>query len=334
MSLPPLRIATRGSALALWQAEYTRRALLAQRPEQPVELVVLKTQGDKILDRPLYAVGGKGLFTKEIEEALIDGRADVAVHSLKDLPSDADMHAALHVAAVPPREDASDSLVLPAFLLPQHAGRSASEIVRSLSPEARVGTSSLRRACQLLALNPDLQIAALRGNVDTRLRHVDVTADKWSQDESFRMDAVVLASAGLLRLGHGARITARFTPHEMIPACGQGALALQCRRDDDATTARLERLADRPSALAVAAERAYNAALGGSCHAPLAAHAQLTSPDAMHIAGFVGSREARGTLREELRGAVHDLASARELGRRLADALLARGAAELLKAPS
>lgn len=330
MSVSPLRIATRGSALALWQAEYTRRALLAQRPEQPVELLVLKTQGDKILDRPLFAVGGKGLFTKEIEEALLDGRADIAVHSLKDLPSDADMHAALHVAAVPPREDPSDALVLPESLRAQHAGRGAGEILRQLAGGAWIGTSSLRRSCQLLTLNPGLQISPLRGNVDTRLRRVEAAPATETADPGGRLDAVVLASAGLLRLGHGGRITARFTPDEMIPACGQGALALQCRRDDGETTARLGRLADRPATLAVAAERAYNAALGGSCHAPLAAHAQLSGDDVMQIVGFVGNREAKGTLRGEVRGQVRDVTAARDLGRQLADALLARGAAALL----
>ena len=333
MSLPPLRIATRGSALALWQAEYTRSALLAQRPEQAVELVVLKTQGDKILDRPLYAVGGKGLFTKEIEAALLDGRADVAVHSLKDLPSDADMHEALHVAAIPPREDPSDALVLPRFLLAEHSGRSAREILRHLPPEARVGTSSLRRACQLLAMNPGLHISPLRGNVDTRLRHVEVEPEVWAQDASRRMDAVVLATAGLSRLGHAARITVRFTPDEMIPACGQGALALQCRRDDAETTARLQRLASRPAAWAVAAERAFNAALGGSCHTPLAAHAQLRTDAELHIVGFVASRETHQALRAERVGSVVDEASARDLGRRLADELLAQGAAALLGGP-
>jgi hydroxymethylbilane synthase len=338
MSIPPLRIATRGSALALWQAEYTRRALLAQRPEQPVELLVLKTQGDKILDRPLYAVGGKGLFTKEIEEALLDGRADVAVHSLKDLPSEADMHTALHVAAIPPREEASDALVLPAALSPQSAKLSAGQILRQLPPAARVGTSSLRRACQLQLLRPGLQISPLRGNVDTRLRRVDGSASAGSasagSDDSARLDAVVLASAGLLRLGYGGRISARFTPQEMLPACGQGALALQCRREDGETTARLARLADRAASLAVAAERAFNAALGGSCHTPLSAFAELSPEDQLHIAGFVGSLQAGRSLRAEVAGTVHDGTQARALGQRLADQLLAQGAAELLQPPS
>ncbi len=333
MSIPPLRIATRGSALALWQAEYTRRALLAQRPEQPVELLVLKTQGDKILDRPLYAVGGKGLFTKEIEEALLDGRADVAVHSLKDLPSEADMHTALHVAAIPPREEASDALVLPAALSPQSAELSAGQILRQLPPAARVGTSSLRRACQLQLLRPGLQISPLRGNVDTRLRRVDGSASAGA-DDSAGLDAVVLASAGLLRLGYGGRISARFTPQEMLPACGQGALALQCRREDGETTARLARLADRAASLAVAAERAFNAALGGSCHTPLSAFAELSPEDQLHIAGFVGSLQAGRSLRAEVAGAVHDGTQARALGQRLADQLLAQGAAELLRSPS
>lgn len=332
MSAHTLRIATRGSALALWQAEYTRRCLKERDPGLQIDLVVLKTQGDKIVDRPLFAVGGKGLFTKEIEEALLDGRADIAVHSLKDLPGDSDMHTALHVAAIPPREDAVDALVLPAFLAADHAGQSARQILCGLGAGATIGTSSLRRACQILAIRPDLQIAPLRGNVDTRLRKVDVDREAWMQDASQRMHAVVLATAGLTRLGRADRITVRFTADELIPACGQGALALQCRRDDVATTDRLAALADRGATLSVAAERAFNTHLGGSCHTPLGAFARSgDGQNGLHILGFVGSADGSRLLRGERHTSVHTVEEARDLGRRLATDLLAQGAADLLQ---
>jgi hydroxymethylbilane synthase len=332
MSAHTVRIATRGSALALWQAEYTRRCLIEHDPSLQVELLVLKTQGDKILDRPLYAVGGKGLFTKEIEEALLDGRADVAVHSLKDLPSDSETLDALHVAAIPPREDPVDALVLPDFLAAEHAGKSAGEILRSLGASAQIGTSSLRRACQIRAINPALRIGALRGNVDTRLRKVDVPREVWQQDPSAHLHAVVLATAGLCRLGYGERITARFTLDELIPACGQGALALQCRTEDAKTTARLAQLADRATTLSVAAERAFNTRLGGSCHTPLGALARWQAESgALHIRGFVGSVDGAHLLHGERSGQVVTQAHAQALGRELAEVLLSQGAQALLQ---
>lgn len=338
MSTHTLRIATRGSALALWQAEYTRRCLQERDAGLQVELVVLKTQGDKILDRPLFAVGGKGLFTKEIEEALLDGRADIAVHSLKDLPGDADLHAALHVAAIPPREDPVDALLLPSFRAAEHVGKSARHILRSLPAGAKVGTSSLRRACQILALHPALQISPLRGNVDTRLRKVDYTREQWAQDPSAHLDAVVLATAGLCRLGYADRITVRFATDELIPACGQGALALQCRVDDVDTRARLARLADPVATRAVMAERAFNTHLGGSCHTPLGAFAQAIQPAdeadlRLHMVGFVGCSDGSRLLRGERQATVHSVEEARALGRLLAEDLLAQGAAALLQAP-
>ncbi|MBL9003782.1 MAG: hydroxymethylbilane synthase [Myxococcales bacterium] len=331
MSAHILRIATRGSALALWQAEHTRRCLQERDPGLQVELVVLKTQGDKILDRPLFAVGGKGLFTKEIEEALLDGRADVAVHSLKDLPGDSDLHDALHVAAIPLREDPADALVLPTFLATDHAGQSAREILCRLGTEARIGTSSLRRACQIRSINPALQIGSLRGNVDTRLRKVDIARDAWAQAGSERLDAVVLAAAGLRRLGRADRITVRFTSDELVPACGQGALALQCRKDDAQTTARLAQLADHASTLAVTAERAFNTHLGGSCHTPLGALSRVRDgDDLLHIQGFVGSVDGLHMLRGERQAQASTPEAARDLGRHLADDLLSQGAKALL----
>jgi hydroxymethylbilane synthase len=301
-----LRIATRGSALALWQANWTRDRLMADDPALTVELVVLKTRGDKIQDRPLAEVGGKGLFVKEIEEALLDGRAEVAVHSMKDLP--ADIPDGLMLGAIPEREDPRDALVV----APAHAARD----VASLPERARVGTSSLRRVCQLRARRPDLEIVALRGNVDTRVRKVDAG----------ELDAIVLACAGLNRLGYGARITAPLSVDESLPAIGQGALAIECRVDDAETRARLQRLDHRATALAVTAERAFLRRLAGDCKTPLAAHGVLAG-EQLTLRGLVGAPDGSELLRHQLVGAADDGES---LGRRLGDELVARGADRLL----
>jgi len=333
-----LCIATRGSKLALWQAEYIRAELLAGDPQLQVELLVLKTQGDRVLDRALSEIGGKGLFTKEIEDALLDGRAQIAVHSMKDLPAHGP--SGLVVAAVPLRADPRDALLLaPAF---QHllatpydgaspAGVSASALLAGLPAGARVGTSSLRRVCQLRRLRPDLTIVALRGNVDTRLRKL----------QAGELDAAVLAAAGLMRLGLGAHIAAGFSTHEMMPACGQGALAVQGRADDKMTLARLEKLADAATTLATTAERAFSLRLGGSCQTPLGAHAKLLAssgvePARLHLEGMVGSLDGRQLLRDDWEGPmaadkVAAVAAAEQLGTALAEKLLAQGAAELLR---
>lgn len=334
-----LVIATRGSQLALWQAEHVRSALLARDPDLTVRLLVLKTQGDKILDRALSEIGGKGLFTKEIEEALLERRADIAVHSMKDLPAEGP--AGLCIAAVPERADPRDALLLGpahrALLAPEGSpiapdGR-ATALIKALPPAARVGTSSLRRACQLLALRPDLTVLPLRGNVDTRLR-------KLQQGD---YDAVVLATAGLARLGLAEHIAARFEISELVPACAQGALALQCRADDAATIARLAALRDEATTAAVAAERAFNQRLGGSCHTPIGAHAILepagesagehAGPGAtasLRLVGMVGSSDGRTVLRGERRGVI---TAAAELGAALGEELLQRGAGELTRLP-
>jgi hydroxymethylbilane synthase len=318
-----VRIATRGSALALWQANWVRAQLAAAEPGLVVELVVLKTRGDKIVDRALSEVGGKGLFVKEIEEALLDGRAEIAVHSMKDLPSD--VPAELVIAAVPAREDARDALVV----APAHARvRGVEELPRG----ARVGTSSLRRVCQLKARRGDLEVVPLRGNVDTRL-------GKLAAGE---LDAAVLACAGLIRLGHAERIAARLSTAESVPAIGQGALAIECRGDDAKTRARLLPLDDRATALAVAAERAFLARLQGDCKTPLAAHATIDTGGGgssasstaesswrLHLDGLVGAPDGSAILRESLDGTATDGAS---LGRALAEKLLARGAERLLSA--
>jgi hydroxymethylbilane synthase len=301
-----LRIATRGSALALWQANWVRDRLLADDPALTVELVVLKTRGDKILDRALSEVGGKGLFVKEIEEALLDGRAEVAVHSMKDLP--AEIPVGLTLGAVPLREDARDALVV----APKHAARD----VASLPPGARVGTSSLRRVCQLRARRPDLDVVPLRGNVDTRLRKV----------EAGELDAIILACAGLKRLGHGARITAALSTADSLPAIGQGALAIECRVDDPETLRRLARLDDRTTRRAVVAERAFLKRLSGDCKTPLAAHA-IVDDGRLVVEGLVGAPDGSKLLRHRLEGSADD---GDAVGTALAEELLEQGADMLL----
>jgi len=301
-----LRIATRGSALALWQANHVRDRLVGDDGTLTVELVVLKTRGDKILDRALSEVGGKGLFVKEIEEALLDGRADVAVHSMKDLP--AEIPDELMLGAVPEREDARDALLVS----PQVSARD----VASLPRGARVGTSSLRRMAQLKARRPDLDVVPLRGNVDTRLKKV----------QAGELDAIVLACAGLKRLGHGDTITATLSLEESLPAIGQGALAIECRKDDAATRARLAKLHHSATALAVSAERGFLARLAGDCKTPLAAHAVLDGTE-LRIDGFVGAPDGSELLRGAKMGPA---ASGEELGRALAEELLQRGAQRLI----
>src|SRR6185437_13579845 len=243
-----LVIATRESRLAMWQAEHVQ-ALLAARFGASVSLLAMTTRGDRILDRPLADVGGKGLFIKELETALEDRRADLAVHSLKDVPMDLPEGFAL--AAVLEREDPRDALV---------SNRFAS--LAALPQGAVVGTSSLRRVVQLLALRPDLRVESLRGNLDTRLRKLD--------EDGY--DAIILAAAGLVRLGLAARIRVRLDPAEMLPCAGQGALGIETRADRGELNGRLAQLADLPTHLAVAAERAVSRALGGNCSMPLAAY--------------------------------------------------------------
>ena len=245
----PTLIATRESRLALWQAEHVR-ALLTQRFGLTVDLLGKTTRGDQILDRTLSNVGGKGLFVKELETALEEGRAQLAVHSLKDVPMD--LPEGFELAAVLEREDPRDAFVSPKFAT-----------LAELPQGATVGTSSLRRVVQLLALRPDLDVQPLRGNLDTRLRKLDEGG----------YHAIVLAAAGLKRLGLAARIASMFEPEAMLPCAGQGALGIEVRTDAHALRAQLAQLTHRPTWLAVEAERAVSRALGGSCSMPLAAHA-------------------------------------------------------------
>jgi hydroxymethylbilane synthase len=308
--LPPRRltIATRESALALWQAEHVRSRLTSRYRGTSVELLGVTTQGDRIVDRPLAAIGGKGLFIKELENALRDGRADIAVHSLKDVPMD--LPDGFVLAAISAREDPRD-----AFVSVRYAALS------SLPADSVVGTSSLRREAQLRERHPGLRIDPLRGNVQTRLAKLD----------EGRYDAVVLAAAGLKRLGLGTRIRALLDPDESLPAPGQGALAIECRADRADVLQALAPLADRGTTLATAAERAFSRALGGSCQTPLAAYAEWEE-GRLWLRGLLASRDGREVLRGERESPVGDVDDACALGTALADDFLRRGAHRLAAA--
>ena len=303
-----LTIATRESRLALWQAEHVK-ALLRETRGVDVRLLGMTTLGDQILDRSLSKVGGKGLFVKELETALLDGRAQLAVHSLKDVPMELPPEFVL--AAVLEREDPRD-----AFVSPRYAS------LDDLPQGGRVGTSSLRRAVQLLALRPDLVIGPLRGNLDTRLRKLDAGEH----------DAIVLAAAGLKRLGLGERIRVCFEPEQMLPAAGQGALGLEVCAADSALRELLAGLAHAPTLLATSAERAVSRALGGSCSIPLAAHAvwdgSILTIDA--LLGDMREGQTSPLLRARQREAVSTPAQARALGERAAADLLEAGGADYL----
>jgi hydroxymethylbilane synthase len=301
-----LTIATRQSALALWQAEHIRARLAALHAGATIELLGVTTQGDRVLDRPLAAIGGKGLFIKELEVAMQEGQADLAVHSLKDVPMDVPDGFAL--AAITAREDPRD-----AFVSPRYA------TLDELPEGAVVGTSSLRREAQLRARHPALQVASLRGNVNTRLRKLDAG----------EYDAIVLAAAGLKRLGFGSRIRALLDPDESLPAPGQGALALECLVARDDVLAALAPLADLGTTLAVTAERAFSRALGGSCQTPLAGYAEWEE-GRLWLRGLVASRDGRDVLRGEVEGDIADVEQAAALGGALADDFVARGATRLV----
>lgn len=306
-----LVIGTRGSALALWQANHVRDLLEKAHPGLEVTLEVIKTTGDKITDVPLAKVGGKGLFVKEIEEALLTEKVDLAVHSLKDVP--AELPERLALCAILPREDPSDALVVRSGLGPR---------LSDLPRGARLGTSSLRRQLQLRALRPDLVITPLRGNVDTRLRKLD----------EGEYDAIVLASAGLKRLGLGERISQSFSPEELLPAIGQGILGLEARKDDERVRGLIAPLHDPKSARVAAAERGVNAALAGGCQVPIAAHATLSGKQQGHVQihALVGSPDGSVILREEIKGPAASEAEAELWGRALAERLRARGADEII----
>ncbi|MES2603649.1 MAG: hydroxymethylbilane synthase [Pseudomonadota bacterium] len=305
MSAPLIRIATRESPLALWQAEYVKARLLAFHPALQVELVPMTTRGDQILSSPLSLIGGKGLFIKELEVAMLEGRADIAVHSMKDVPME--FPEGLGLVAICEREDSRDAFVSNRF-----------ETLQDLPLGAVIGSSSLRRQCQLRAWRSDVVLRDLRGNVGTRLRKLD----------EGEYDAIILAGAGLIRLGLKERIR-QFLPTELsLPAGGQGAVGVEARLDDTATRELLQCLHHEPTALCVRAERAMNAKLQGGCQVPIAALAELKGTD-LHMRGLVGSVDGRKILRSEISGAAH---LGEELGEILADDLLRQGAAALLEA--
>ncbi len=298
-----LVIGTRGSRLALWQANMVADTLRATDPETEIRIEVIRTTGDHIQEVPLARVGGKGLFVKEIEEALLDGRADIAVHSLKDVP---DMvPEGLVLAAYLPREVPYD-----AFVSERH------ERLWDLPEGARVGTSSLRRAAQARAARPDLEVVPLRGNVDTRLRHLREG-----------LDAVILAGAGLRRLGLGDRIRELLTPPEFIPAVGQGVIAVECRERDAGTRRRLARLDHGDTRVQVLAERSFLKTIGGGCQVPLGAHARIEG-DRVVVIGMIARPDGSLVLRDEV---VCGADEAEVAGKDLAEGLLERGGRDILR---
>ncbi|EGG98789.1 Porphobilinogen deaminase [gamma proteobacterium IMCC2047] len=301
-----LRIATRGSQLALWQAEYVKARLEAAHENLQVELDIMKTRGDKILDVPLAKVGGKGLFVKELETALLEKRADIAVHSMKDVPME--FPEGLGLAVICEREQPTDAFVSNHFAS-----------FDSLPQGAVVGTSSLRRQCHIRALRPDINIEFLRGNVNTRLAKLD--------DGQF--DAIILASAGLIRLGMGDRITEQLSIEQSLPAAGQGAVGVECRVDDKDTLALLSVLHDEDTSICVTAERAMNRHLNGGCQVPIAGFAVLEEGGQVYLQGMVANPDGDEVLRAELRGPVAD---AEQIGIRVADDLLSQGAQAILDA--
>ncbi|MEL0641859.1 hydroxymethylbilane synthase [Pseudoalteromonas aliena] len=298
-----VRIATRKSALALWQAEFVKAELERFHADVYVELVPMSTQGDIILDTPLAKIGGKGLFVKELEQAMLDGRADIAVHSMKDVPVEFPQGLALHTICE--REDPRDAFVSNNFA-------NLSELPQG----AIVGTSSLRRQCQIKALRPDLDIRDLRGNVNTRLGKLD----------DGQYDAIILAAAGLIRLEMESRIANYIEPEVSLPANGQGAVGIECRIDDEVTKALLAPLEHTQTRIRVNAERSMNRYLEGGCQVPIGAYA-LVDGEQVHLRGLVGAVDGSEILRDEVTGHVTD---AEKLGVELAKKLLAQGADKIL----
>ncbi|MCK7598815.1 hydroxymethylbilane synthase [Microbulbifer sp. CAU 1566] len=302
-----IRIATRESALALWQANYVKQQLELHHPQLTVELLPLTSRGDQLLDIPLNKVGGKGLFVKELEKAMLEGRADIAVHSMKDVPME--FPEGLHLPVICEREDPRDAFVSNHF-----------DTIESLPQGAIVGTSSLRRQCQILALRPDLQVKFLRGNVNTRLAKLDAG----------EYDAIILAAAGLLRLEMRERIAAFIEPEVLLPAGGQGAVGIECRRDP-ALEALLAPLHHAETSHRLVAERAMVRRLNGSCQVPIGCYAIFTpgNSEQLYLRGLVGSPDGETMLTAEVHG--HQ-ADADALGIRLAEQLLQAGADKILAA--
>jgi len=299
-----ITIGTRGSKLALWQADWVKSSLQSTHPSLPVDIVIIKTKGDKILDVPLAKVGGKGLFVKEIEEALLDGRIDLAVHSMKDMPSV--IPPGLCIGAVPDRETHNDVIV-------SKSGSPFAELVSG----AKIGTSSLRRAAQLRHARPDIEIVPLRGNLDTRLLKV----------QAGNLDAIVVAAAGMKRLKMTQQITEYLDESIMLPAVAQGALCVETRDDDTDTRELIKKLDHPETRAAVLGERAFLSRLGGSCQVPIAGYGKRAD-DRYVLKGLVADPDGSVMIKDALSG---DMAQTEQIGTALAEQLLARGAGEILE---
>jgi len=300
-----IRIATRQSPLALWQAEYVAARLEQEHPGIKTELVKMLTKGDKFLDAPLAKIGGKGLFVKELEQGMLDGAADIAVHSMKDVP--VEFPEGLHLAVILPREDPRDAFVSNHY-----------KCLEDLPENAKIGTSSLRRQCQIAERLPNAEILSLRGNVNTRLAKLDAG----------EYDAIILAAAGLKRLDLSERIAQALPPEVSLPAIGQGAVGIECRIDDEELNALLAPLYDEESTIRIQAERAMNARLNGGCQVPIAGFAELKEGK-LFMRGLVGSPDGHVMYRVEKTGEIED---AEAIGEALANELLASGAGEILSA--
>ena len=299
-----ITIGTRGSKLALWQANYIKTSLLDKDPSISIKIEIIKTKGDKILDVPLAAVGGKGLFVKEIEEALLDGRIDMAVHSMKDMP--AEIPEGLCIGSVPEREDPCDVLI-------SKAGTPLS----GLKQGANIGTSSLRRSAQLRHIRPDIHIVPLRGNIDTRIKKLDTE----------NLDAVILAGAGVKRMNYEEKVSERLDFSIMLPAVGQGALCIETRNDDLFISPFAEMLDHQDTHSVVKGERAFLKRLEGSCQVPVAALGRIEN-SVFAIEGLVADLDGRTVIRESLKGPIE---GAEETGIALADKLLDMGAGDILR---
>jgi len=298
-----LKIGTRGSQLALFQANWVKDELARAHPDLNVALIKIKTTGDKIQDAPLAKIGGKGLFVKEIEEALLQKRIDLAVHSIKDVPTE--FPKSLHLPVITQREDPRDVLI-----------SKDGKTLRDLPQNAKIGTSSLRRQAQLLHFRSDFELIPLRGNLDTRLKKLKM----------MNLDAIILALAGVKRLGFEEEITEIIPPEISLPAVGQGALGIETRRDDHTVEGQIRFLNDRDSSIAITAERAFLQKLGGGCQVPIAAFARVMGT-ALQIDGLIGAVDGKRLIRHHMEGPIEE---AESLGVELAAILLGKGAKEIL----